>query len=75
MKSIMADLDADYVKRGMDDVIEGYRDAVTGKLNLDTEGRAINNTLRSFHQAFDAANPDYAAARLHMPVTSRALEP
>lgn len=53
----------DYVKRGMDDVIEGYRDTTTGKLNLDTEGRAINNTQRSFLSAFDQANPDYAAAR------------
>lgn len=53
----------DYVKRGMDDVIEGYRDTTTGKLNLDTEGRAINNTQRAFLTAFDQANPDYAAAR------------
>lgn len=53
----------DYIKRGMDDVIEGYRDPTSGKLNLDTEGRAINNTQRSFISAVDAANPDYAAAR------------
>jgi len=53
----------DYVKRGMDDVVEGYRDKTTGKLVLDTEGRAINNTLRQFLGAFDKANPDYAAAR------------
>jgi hypothetical protein len=53
----------DYVKRGMDDVVEGYRDPVTGKLRLDTEGHAINNTLRTYMKAFDAANPEYAAAR------------
>lgn len=53
----------DYVKRGLDDVIEGYRDTTTGKLHLDTEGRAINNTKNSFLKAFDAANPDYASAR------------
>lgn len=53
----------DYVKRGMDDVIESYRDPTSGRLNLDTEGRAINNTQRSFLSAFDQANPDYAAAR------------
>lgn len=53
----------DYVKRGMDDVIEQYRDTTTGRLHLDTEGRAINNTQRSFLRAFDSANPDYAAAR------------
>lgn len=53
----------DYVKRGMDDVIEQSRDSTTGKLNLNTEGHAINDTQRAFLQQFDAANSDYAAAR------------
>jgi hypothetical protein len=53
----------DYVKRGLDDVVETYRDPTTGKLNLDTEGRAVNGTLRTFIKAMDAANPNYAAAR------------
>ncbi len=53
----------DYIKRGMDDVVEGYRDKTTRKLVLDTEGRAVNNTLRSYLSLMDKANPDYAAAR------------
>jgi len=53
----------DYVKRGLDDVVESYRDPVTGRLNLDTEGRAINNTRTSFVKAFDNSNPIYAQAR------------
>lgn len=53
----------DYVKRGMDDVVEGYKDATTGRYKFDTNGRAVNGTLRSYLKAFDAANPDYAAAR------------
>lgn len=53
----------DYVKRGLDDVIEGYRDKTTGKLVLDTEGRAVNDTLRQFLTRVDEMNPDYAAAR------------
>lgn len=53
----------DYLKRGMDDVIESYRDSTTGRLNLDTEGRAINNTLRTFLSRMDEANPAYAEAR------------
>jgi hypothetical protein len=53
----------DYVKRGLDDVVEGYRDPTTGKLALDTEGRAVNDTLRDFIGRVDTANPDYAAAR------------
>ena len=53
----------DFIKKGMDDVVEQYRDKTTGKLVLDTEGRAINNTLRAFLARVDKANPDYAAAR------------
>lgn len=53
----------DYTKRGMDDVLEGYRDGTTGRLNLDEHGRAIDNTRRQFLDLVDAANPDYAAAR------------
>ena len=53
----------DYIKRGMDDVVEGYRDPTSGKLNLDTQGRAVNSTLRDFLGRVDQANPDYAAAR------------
>jgi hypothetical protein len=53
----------DYVKRGMDDVVESYRDKTTGKLVLDTEGRAINDTLRTFLTRVDNANPAYAQAR------------
>lgn len=53
----------DYVKRGLDDVLEGYRDKTTGKLALDTEGKAVNDTLRELLSRMDTANPDYAAAR------------
>ncbi|MXO75343.1 hypothetical protein GRI40_08970 [Altererythrobacter aerius] len=53
----------DYVKRGLDDVVEGYRDKTTGKLVLDDEGRAVNDTLRELLKRADTANPDYAAAR------------
>lgn len=53
----------DYAKRGMDDVVETYRDKTSGKLVLDTEGRAVNGTLRQFLSIVDKANPEYAAAR------------
>lgn len=53
----------DYIKRGLDDVIEGYRDPVTRRLNLNTEGRAINETLRDLIARLDKANPEYGAAR------------
>lgn len=38
----------DYVKRGLDDVLNTRRDPVTGRLNLDEEGRAILGTLNDF---------------------------
>jgi hypothetical protein len=53
----------DYAKRGIDDVLEGYRDGTTGRLNLDEHGRAIDATRRQFLATIDTANPDYAAAR------------
>lgn len=64
----------DYVKRGLDDVVEGYRDPTTRQLNLDTEGRAINNTLRDFLGVVDNANPEYAAARAAYAAPARAKD-
>lgn len=52
-----------YIKTGMDDVIETYRDKVTDKLVLDAEGRLINNTKNSLLRLMDEYNPPYAAAR------------
>lgn len=52
----------DYVKRGIDDVLEAYRDSTTGKLRLDTEGRAVNATRADFVSALKKMNPDYEAA-------------
>lgn len=53
----------DYVKRGLDDVLEGYRDRTTGRMVLDTEGRAVQDVLTSFRNELDRINPTYAAAR------------
>ena len=53
----------DYVKRGLDDVLEPYRNEMTGKLELDESGKAINQTLRDFIKSVDDANPKYAEAR------------
>lgn len=53
----------DLVKRGLDDVLEGYRDKVTGKLVLDGAGRATLSTLKTFLARADKINPAYKAAR------------
>src|SRR5262249_4226500 len=56
----------DYIKRGLDDALEAYRDPVTRRLNLDTRGRAIlglHNELRGELTNPDTVwGPDYKAA-------------
>lgn len=53
----------DYVKRGLDDVLETYRDKTTGVLRLDERGRAIDQTRRDYLGLLDRENPTYAEAR------------
>jgi len=50
-------------KKGIDNILEGYRDPITGKLNLDEHGRAIEGVRKAFLNEVDKLNPDYAAAR------------
>lgn len=52
----------DYIKRGMDDVIERYRDKTTGRLVLDTKGRAFNDLLNDYKKELVKLNPDYGKA-------------
>lgn len=53
----------DAAKRGLDDILEKYRDGTTGRLNLTPEGRAIDGFRRSFLTTLDDLNPDYKTAR------------
>lgn len=53
----------DAIKSGLDDIVEKYRDPVTGKLALDRYGKAVNSVLRSFIKELDSVNPAYAQAR------------
>lgn len=53
----------DYAKRGMDDVLEQYRNPITGRLELDEAGKAQNGVLRSFLGEVDRINPAYGQAR------------
>jgi hypothetical protein len=53
----------DYVKRGLDDVVEATRNEVTGKLKLDEDSQAVNQTRRNFLSVVDRLNPKYAEAR------------
>jgi len=53
----------DYVKRGLDDIIEERRDPVTGRLVLDEAGRAINQVRAGLVGEMDNLNPAYRDAR------------
>lgn len=52
----------DYVKRGVDNVVEQYRDKTTGRLVLDTYGRAADMTRTAYRNALKDLNPSYAKA-------------
>lgn len=53
----------DYVKGGLDDMVEAYRDPTTGVLNLNREGNATNQVRASLLSEMDKLNPSYAHAR------------
>lgn len=53
----------DYVKRGLDDVMQAQpRDPATGRIVMDEGTRAIDNTRREFVGILRQGNPEYAAA-------------
>lgn len=53
----------DYAKRGLDDVVEKYRDPTTGRLALDTEGRSVESVRSRLVAELDNVNPAYRTAR------------
>lgn len=64
----------DAAKRGLDDILEGYRDPTTGRLRLDERGRAIDGVRRSYITTLDGLNADYAAARQAWAGPSQSLD-
>lgn len=53
----------DAIKKGIDNILEDYREPTTGKLVLDQRGRAIEMVRKSLLGEIDRSAPDYAAAR------------
>lgn len=70
----------DYMKQGLDDMLEKYRNPITGKLQLDKLGRAINETRKQLVAALDVAvedkvgSPVYAMARHQWAGPSEAMD-
>ena len=52
----------DYVKRGLDEVLEGYRDTTTGRLPNTNEVRAVQKTLKDLRSELISASPAYGQA-------------
>lgn len=54
----------DYVKQGLDDALEAYRDNTTGRLNLDRMGRSIEGVRSDYVNEMDRLYPNtYPQAR------------
>jgi len=53
----------DYVKGGLDTLLEPYRNQITGKLELDRAGNAINSVKNRLLSEMDRLNPVYPQAR------------
>jgi hypothetical protein len=52
----------DYVKRGLDDVVNTYRDSTTRRLNLDAEGQSVDGIRRQLRDELVRLNPVYGEA-------------
>ncbi len=52
----------DAVKRGFDDIVEGFRDPTSGRLNLDQYGRAVNGARAAYRNELAGMFPPYRRA-------------
>lgn len=64
----------DSAKRGLDEILEGYRDKTTGRLVLDQRGRAIDQVRQAFVGELDRLNPSYKAARASWSGPSQSID-
>jgi hypothetical protein len=62
MESHLTTQSWDYIKRGLDDIVESYKDPKTGLYEFDEYGRAVNNTLRDLLKELRELNPTYGQA-------------
>jgi hypothetical protein len=52
----------DAVKRGFDEIVEGFRDPTSGRLNLNQYGRAVNDVRATYRDDLVTASPAYGEA-------------
>lgn len=63
----------DYIKRGLDDLVESKRDPVTGKIQGEVQ-RGIDSLRKQYIAVVDELVPEYKAARAAWAGPSRAME-
>jgi hypothetical protein len=51
-----------YMKQGLDDVVNSNRNPVTGKINWDNQSRSVNNVLQDFQKFLSDNNPYWEPA-------------
>lgn len=66
--------DIDLVKRGLDDIIEGYRSDVTGKFPKSSAVDKLKNTRREFLGAIEDLSQNYKLARREFSGPSQSLD-
>lgn len=64
----------DAVKRGFDEIVEGFRDPVTGRLNLSQYGNAVNQARGAYRDALAEMFPPYRRALQAWAGPSQSLE-
>ena len=52
----------DAVKRGFDEIVEGFRDPTSGRLNLNQYGRAVNDVRATYRDKLKDINSTYGEA-------------
>lgn len=52
----------DYIKRGLDDVVDSYRDSTTGKIRKNNEVRSVLDTVSQLRKELTGINPAYKDA-------------
>lgn len=64
----------DAVKRGFDEIVEGFRDPVTGRLNLNQYGNAVNQARAAYRDELAGMFPPYRRALQAWAGPSQSLE-
>ena len=63
----------DFIKRGLDDIVDRNTDAITGKIKGEV-AKGVNNLRKQYIAVLDGLSPEYKAARAAWSGPSRSLD-